>query len=69
MMQVKIGDGGSNPVGVRFGGGGAIRSAVQSMARPENWLLDAGILLLVVVVIVLVVLIIREFYLRKKQKK
>jgi hypothetical protein len=69
MMQVKIGNGGSNPVGVRFGGGGAIRSAVQSMASPENWLLDAGILLLVVVVIALAVLIIREFYLRKKQKK
>ena len=70
-MQVKINMGGnaSNGVGMKFGGGGAIRSAVQSMARPENWLLDAGILILAVVVIVLVVLIVREFYLRKKMKK
>jgi hypothetical protein len=69
MMQVKIGSGGSNPVGVRFGGGGAIRSAVESMARPENLIYDAAILVLAAIVVVLVVLIVREYYLRKKKKE
>jgi hypothetical protein len=69
MMQVKIGNGGSNPVGVRFGGGGAIRSAVQSMASPENWIYDIIIVVFVAIVIVLAVLIVREFYLQRKKKK
>jgi len=68
-MQVKIGNGGSNPVGVRFGGGGSVQSSVQSMMSPENCIYVAGIVVLVAIVIVLVVLIGREYYLRKKKKK
>jgi len=68
-MQVKIGDGGSNPVGVRFGGGGSVRSSVQSMMSSGDWIYIAGIVVLVAIVIVLVVLIGREYYLRKKKKK
>jgi ABC-type phosphate/phosphonate transport system permease subunit len=67
MMQVKIGSGGSRPMGMRFGGG-MIRSALQSASSPENWIYVAGIVVLLIIVVVLVALIAREFYLRKKKK-
>jgi len=68
-MQVKIGNGGSNPVGVRFGGGGSVQSSVQSMMSSGNWIYIAGIMVLAAITIVLAVLMIREYYLQKKKKK
>lgn len=71
-MQVKIGNGGSNPVGVRFGGGrvrGAVRDVAQSMSIPENWIYIAGIMVILTIVIVFIVLILREYNLQKKKKK
>jgi hypothetical protein len=72
MMQVKIGNRGSNPVGVRFGGGGvrgAVRDVAQSMSIPENWIYIACIVVLLAIVMVLIVLILWEYNLQKKKKK
>jgi hypothetical protein len=72
MMQVKIGNGGSNPVGVRLGRGavrGIVRDFAQSMSIPESWIYIAGILVLLAIVVALIVLIIREYNLQKKKNK